>query len=195
MCRTLERIAMCDKELVNKLHALYLEGIKEYSYNGIVVNTDSDRYANFYHNGFACKSCGIVGSFAAIERTFGSNEKYHVNIYGFDDKEEQILMTKDHIFPSSKGGINDIKNYQVLCEKCNHSKGIKTNLSLQEALNLGLIEEEYIFNAISKVKQANRLLCNTNVKQLENNMKQLKKHNTKLKSEVASLKKELSKRS
>lgn len=32
-------------------------------------------------------------------------------------------MTIDHIYPKSKGGENDIKNYQCLCQRCNRIKG------------------------------------------------------------------------
>lgn len=32
-------------------------------------------------------------------------------------------MTKDHIIPKSKGGADDISNYQTMCERCNEAKG------------------------------------------------------------------------
>lgn len=32
----------------------------------------------------------------------------------------------DHIQAKSRGGINDISNYQLLCRKCNSAKGAKT---------------------------------------------------------------------
>lgn len=32
-------------------------------------------------------------------------------------------MTKDHIIPKSKGGIDDLSNYQTMCERCNKEKG------------------------------------------------------------------------
>ena len=34
-------------------------------------------------------------------------------------------MTKDHILPRSKGGIDDISNYQTMCKPCNEVKGNK----------------------------------------------------------------------
>ena len=44
-------------------------------------------------------------------------------------KEE---VTKDHIIPLSRGGINGKRNFQPLCKKCNHTKGALTEKEIVE---------------------------------------------------------------
>ena len=43
-------------------------------------------------------------------------------VYCASDEDLQI----DHILPHSRGGTNDLNNLQMLCRKCNLSKGAKT---------------------------------------------------------------------
>lgn len=68
--------------------------------------------------------CGIEGKFFAKEK-FADQSTYHLNLYAVDNNGDEILMTKDHIIPRSKGGIDDISNYQTMCKLCNEAKGNK----------------------------------------------------------------------
>jgi len=36
---------------------------------------------------------------------------------------EPLKLTKDHVFPRSKGGANDMNNIIMVCKSCNSSKG------------------------------------------------------------------------
>lgn len=99
------------------------------------IKTKDDRYLNFIENGFKCAKCGIEGRFVNLE--CNSKLGNHLNVYGIDKENKEVLLTKDHIYPKSKGGLDDIKNYQVLCEKCNINKSDKSPITLVEALRNG----------------------------------------------------------
>ena len=47
------------------------------------------------------------------------------------------MLTRDHIYPKSKGGLDNIKNYQVLCVKCNQKKADLSPITLRQALEEG----------------------------------------------------------
>lgn len=94
--------------------------IKEYC--GFNIKMNSDRYINFKKNGIVCRHCKIKGSFFALER-HDPDKTYHFNLYAVDKHGNEVLMTKDHIIPKSRGGKNHISNYQVLCTDCNNAKG------------------------------------------------------------------------
>ena len=87
------------------------------------IDMSSDRYELFYKKGIACVNCNIVGSFFAKE----NNPKmgWHLNLYGINKEGDEVLMTKDHIIPKSKGGADELVNYQPMCVKCNSLKGDK----------------------------------------------------------------------
>lgn len=93
------------------------------------VKLASDRYQNFFENGTECIQCGIKGEYFWLETD--SNKKgmptdnWHFNLYGTDDNGKEMMLTKDHIKPKSKGGKNHVSNYQCMCERCNHKKADK----------------------------------------------------------------------
>ena len=84
----------------------------------------SSRYKCFSKFGTKCVFCGIEGSFFALERDYKC-DSFHFNLYAIDESGDEVLMTKDHIVPKSKGGKNHLSNYQTMCVTCNRDKGDK----------------------------------------------------------------------
>lgn len=87
-----------------------------------MVRGNSERFQTFFTKGCSCVKCGIKGEFFAKEKR-ENDVSYHLNLYGFDSEGKEVLMTKDHIIPQSKGGKNHLDNYQPMCERCNKNKG------------------------------------------------------------------------
>lgn len=82
------------------------------------ISMASQRYQVFKYRGLKCANCNNIGTHFRIER-HGKKGRYHLNLY----TDDGILMTKDHIKPKSKGGLNVMANYQTMCETCNKDKG------------------------------------------------------------------------
>jgi len=97
--------------------------ITEHNFDGHMVKMDSQRYQLFASKGVECVGCGLKGEYFGLEKNRGQEgDRYHFNLYGQRDAVE-ILVTKDHIIPKSKGGQNILDNYQVMCFNCNIEKG------------------------------------------------------------------------
>lgn len=90
--------------------------------NDEYIKACSDRYDCFFLKELQCATCGIQASFFALENNTAG---WHLNLYGTDADGKEVLFTKDHILPKSKGGRNNIENYQTMCATCNHKKGNK----------------------------------------------------------------------
>jgi 5-methylcytosine-specific restriction endonuclease McrA len=96
---------------------------KFHPFSGIEVKINrSVRLQCFAQLGTVCSRCGLMGEFFAIESI--SEERPHLNLYGVRDGE-QILITRDHIRPMSKGGKDSIGNSQTMCAYCNRDKADK----------------------------------------------------------------------
>lgn len=83
------------------------------------VHIYSHRLRLFKTN-LTCVSCGRVGAYFGLDLDPPCGHP-HLNLY----TEDGILMTKDHIVPKSKGGSNEMSNYQTMCTTCNWKKGDK----------------------------------------------------------------------
>ena len=89
---------------------------------GDIIKGNSQRFQTFFTKGLKCSCCGIEGKYFAKEKDSNA-ARYHLNLYAVNEAGEEVLMTKDHIILWSKGGKDDISNYQTMCEKCNKNKG------------------------------------------------------------------------
>ena len=98
--------------------------LERHEFLGHSVNLDSTRLHCFAAKGLACVRCGIVGQYFAVER-FPTHESAHINLYAVDIVGDEILMTRDHVRPRSKGGPDRISNCQTMCSVCNLEKGSK----------------------------------------------------------------------
>lgn len=90
--------------------------------DGDIIKGNSQRYQLFFTKGCNCVKCGIEGKYFAKERS-PRQVTYHLNLYGIDDNGQEVLITKDHIIPKSRGGKDELENYQTMCVRCNKRKG------------------------------------------------------------------------
>lgn len=95
-----------------------------------LIKMNSQRYEVFDVIGTTCVSCGIQGQYFAKERS-STDYPYHFNLYAVNEMGEEVLMTKDHIVPRSKGGRNHLENYQPMCTICNFNKGNNEDIAYE----------------------------------------------------------------
>ena len=92
---------------------------KEYiDLDGIKVKRYSRRYPVFKQS-TQCYLCGRQATHFKVDIGYNNGVvTYHLNLYSDD-----ILFTKDHVIPLSKGGANHISNFKTCCTICNNLKG------------------------------------------------------------------------
>lgn len=121
-------------------------------FDGDKISMGSQRY-KLFKKSCVCVTCGFTGTYFAKERNsqHPSNGRYHFNLYGKREDGTEVMLTKDHIVPKSKGGPDDASNYQTMCEPCNKKKGnsfIEENvlrtvaLAIQSTSNVWIDEPE-----------------------------------------------------
>lgn len=90
--------------------------------DGDVVKVGSLRLRTFRHHGTTCVFCGLTATFFAKERP-RPDYPWHLNLYGVTPGGHEVVFTKDHRVPRSKGGKDHLSNMQTACSVCNQEKG------------------------------------------------------------------------
>lgn len=108
-------------------------------FDGDIIPVVSLRYQVFKRS-LTCVCCGLQGSYFAKERSArkikpkhlkgiegealfkATTTAWHFNLYALTLDGREILMTKDHILPRSKGGADSLENLQTMCRPCNARK-------------------------------------------------------------------------
>ena len=110
-------------------------------YIGQTIGLDGDQVALVsvrmlvFAKSVTCTACGIIGTHFAKERSHRKTKsdhplygKWHLNLYGMDlETGKEVMLTKDHIIPRSKGGPSTMDNLQTMCAPCNCRKGSSLN--------------------------------------------------------------------
>ena len=126
---------------------------------GDIVTLQSQTLILFKKMGTTCVRCGIKGIYFAKEK-MNLNANYSMRLYALNAKDEEVLMTKDHIVPKSKGGSNTYTNYQVMCVTCNKIKNTDDHYaktSLIEKLNLPHVSAKELINQWGVLGQRRRM--------------------------------------
>lgn len=96
------------------------ESRAEFHVSGVTyhVRMNNDRYLVFLRNR-KCAACGLEGTRIALE--LGHDGVACFNLYA-EENGRQVMMTKDHIKPKSRGGEDSMENYATCCSICNNLK-------------------------------------------------------------------------
>ena len=105
---------------------------------GVNVLISNMKLGCFLHNGIICAKCGCSGQYFLLERHGNSRgisrkgkhinriiHPYRLQLYFVLPGGKEMMMTKDHIIPKSRGGHGEIDNLQTMCHRCNCDKGSK----------------------------------------------------------------------
>lgn len=126
--------------------------------DGFDVHAKSLRYMTFYQKGVKCACCGKEGTHFKLCGEEGTNRR-HFNLYADDG----TLITKDHIIPASKGGLDKVSNMQTMCTVCNGAKGNSCD-DIKIEYIVGRHEKrgsEVSFRSIEKAVYA--MMCNNHI--------------------------------
>lgn len=99
--------------------------------NGVEVNLGTLNVRMHFHKGVDCIACGAKGDHFKVQRSPGpphiTFSQWHLNLFAINADGQEVLMTKDHRYPKSKGGPDTIANLDPMCTTCNALKADKVD--------------------------------------------------------------------
>lgn len=100
------------------------------------VNLGTLNIRMYFHKGVDCIYCGAKGDHFKMERSPGPERiiwsVWHLNLYARNADGKEVLMTKDHKYPKSKGGRDVLENLDPMCSACNNRKADKIDTDKKE---------------------------------------------------------------
>lgn len=119
---------------------LVRSGVDKFYHDKYCINLQKNRYKIFAEN-HICVCCGIEGSIMILEKQ-QHDVVPHFNLYAINQHDQKVLMTKDHVIPSSRGGGNTSSNLQTMCFDCNNLKS-NTLLNPEQIRDLKELVQNY----------------------------------------------------
>ena len=101
-------------------------------------------------DGLKCVHCGKIPEYFALAKDKAN--RWHIDLYS-EHENDHYMYTIDHIYPKSKGGKNDIENYQLLCKVCNEKKGDKIEGEEPKSKHKVKTNSKYINNKLLSLSQ------------------------------------------
>ena len=98
---------------------------RRHEFDGDMMKPWSLRYFTFIKKGCTCAGCGIEATHFYKEHN-REEDPYHFNLYGLRVDGTEVMFTKDHNNPKSKGGVDQLKNFVTMCKDCNSKKADMT---------------------------------------------------------------------
>lgn len=121
-----------DKDIYHKLD--YIDSFERI----IIIKELLDR------DGYKCQNCNIKPSFFALG--LDKSKRWHLDLYS----DNHDMFTIDHIHPKSKGGKNNIENYQLLCKVCNEDKSDNIDGEISKK---DLYKDNYIYRKVDSLSE------------------------------------------
>ena len=110
------------EDTLKQVRNVILQGGDSIKLNGVEVHINRKKLRVYTEKGCRCFCCGDTASYIAIEKSKFSGNRWIMHLYINKDGIKEKLLTRDHIYPVSKGGPGCVNNLQPMCARCNAKK-------------------------------------------------------------------------